>query len=850
MTIQKLTFALFCLLGFSVQTHAQNSINQNIDISYYLPKEQFNYRADIPTPKQFFGFELGEQHLNNDQVVAYMQTIAQISPRMELDIAGYSYERRPLIFVKVTSPDNHKKLEQIRTEHLKLSQPSVSGSPDTKNMPIVVWLGYSVHGNELSGVNASVAVAYFLAAAEGPEIDDILKNSVILIHPALNPDGMQRFSTWVNANRSFTLVADPNSREFSEPAPGSRSNHYWFDLNRDWLWVQMPESQARMAYYYQWRPTMVNDYHEQSISANYYFSPGEIKQTHNLIPAANWEITRQISQYHAKELDKIGTLYYSKENYDDFYPSKGACMPDFHGAIGILYEQPSSRGFFQERSDGLIRSFASTIRNQAYCSYSAIRAAIDMRIKLLDFTRDSYKEAQQMAKSDPVKGYVFGSPQTRQLDYEFFKTLKQHNIDVYQLSKPLKIKDRSFEQEYAYVVPLQQNDYRLLKVMMEKKTDYIDSTFYDISAWTMPLAYNLHYAELNSVDGFMGIRVTEFPPVQGIVKGKSDYAYLFDVHEFFSVKLIYHLQEAGVRLKTASKPFRMQIDGKEHVFDYGAVMITVEDQFCTSDQIYALLQEWTPKTGVTVYPVFSSFSADSDLGGRNFRTMIQPKVAILYGGGGNFVSVGEIWHLFDQRLQIPLTLLEYNRVSASVLARYNTIILCGNYDLSKEACDQLKAWYQAGGTIVAVGEGWRTINKIGAVSIELKESAAINATGATPYLPYENRSSINSRIPGVILECRIDRSSPIGYGIIESTIPSFRESVNFFKSPTPYSCPVSYLDKPLLSGCIAPNLLRQIANTPAVLTYQRLTYFADEPAHRAYWFGTMRMFINAVFFPL
>jgi hypothetical protein len=229
-----------------------------------------------------------------------------------------------------------------------------------------------------------------------------------------------------------------------------------------------------------------------------------------------------------------------------------------------------------------------------------------------------------------------------------------------------------------------------------------------------------------------------------------------------------------------------------------------------------------------------------------------PKVAILYGGGGNFSGAGEIWHLFDQRLQIPLTLLEYNRVSASVLMRYNTIILNGNYELSKEACDQLKAWHQTGGKIIAIGEGWRTVNKIGIAAIELKENTATgSANNTAAYLPYADRSiASRDQMPGVILECRIDRSSPIGYGIIESTAPSFRESLNFFKSPTPYSCPVSYLDKPLLSGCIAPNLLKQIANTPAVLTYQRLAYFADEPAHRAYWFGTMRMFMNVVFFPL
>ena len=850
-------FSCCCLLFFSLLGFAQNSIDQQVDLFYFLPQGHFSYRSNIPTPKQFFGFEPGEQCLNNAQVVAYLQMLAEKSPRMTLETVGYTFEKRPLVFLTVSSPDNHQNLEQIRTGHLKLSQPALSSACNTRDMPVVVWLCYSIHGNEVSGVNASVVVAYFLAAAEGPEIDDILKNSVIMIHPAQNPDGLERFSNWINTSRSYTLVADPNSREFREPQPGGRSNHYWFDLNRDWLLLQMPESKARMNFYYQWRPTMVNDYHEQGISNNYYFSPGAIKQTHNLIPSTNWEVTRQISQYHAEALNKIGGLYYSKENYDDFYPGKGGCLPDFHGAIGILYEQPSSRGFYQERGDGSILSFVSTMRNQAYCSYSAIRAAIDMRTQLLNYTRDSYIEAQKMAKSDAVQGYVFGSAYTRQIDYEFFKILQQHQIEVYKLNKPLKLKDRSFEPEYAYVIPSQQNDYRLLKAIMEKKTDFIDSTFYDISAWTLPLAFNLHYAELDNVKGLAGERLNDFQSIAGVVKGKSDYAYLFDVHEFNSVKLIYELQKAGLRLKSASKPFSMQIDGKEQSFDYGTVMFAVEGQPCVSERIYELLQEWALKTGVTVYPVFSGVSTDHDLGGSTFRNMEQPRVAIIYGSGGNFSGAGEVWHLFDQRLQIPLTLLESSRITATTLSRYNTIILSGNYSLSEDICNQLKTWHQNGGRIIAIGESWRTVNKIGAAVIETKETASgkpkeQDVSDKTPeYLPYSDLlDSRRIRIPGAILTCRLDRSSPVAYGIKDDAIPTFRQSVSFFKSPTPYSCPVSYLEEPLLSGCIAPDLLKQVAHTPATLIFPRLVYFADEPVYRAYWFGTTRLFLNAIFFPM
>ena len=856
MTSYKKTIVFLCLLALTLQGLTQRNFRTEFDLPFFLPAGEFQYRSDITTPEDFFGFQIDDQHLSYCQVVAYMQLLASQSPRIKLETSGRSFQQRPLVFLTITSPENHANLENIRTRHLKLSDPAQSGSLNIEEMPIVIWLGYSVHGNEASAVHAAVVMTYFLAAAEGPEIDYILENSVILLQPALNPDGVQRFSTWVNSNRSFTPVTNPLHREFNEPAPNSRTNHYWFDLNRDWLFLQMPESQGRMAFYFRWRPTMVNDFHEHGTSANYFFSPGVVTRTHPLIPSTNWEVTRQISEFHARALEQTGVIFFSREIFDDFFPGRGGCLPDFLGAIGILYEQASSRGFFQERNDGLIQSFAAGIRNQTHVSFSAVRAGVAMRTQLLEYTREAYREALRMASRDPIQGYVFGSPKTRQIDYKFFELLNRFEIEIHQLARPVTIGGRSFEPNYAYVIPSQQNEYRLLKTIMERKTEFTDSGFFDVTAWTLPLAFNLHYAELNNIRGLVGERVTEFPTIQGNVVGKSHYAYLFNVNEFFSARLIYHLQDAGIRIKSAVRPFRMQINGEEHFFDYGAVMVPVADQFRTSEEIYAVLQKWAPKTGVTVYPVFTSISPDFDLGGRNFRDMRKPKTAIIFGGGGNFTGIGTIWHLFDQRLQIPLTLLEYNRVTARSLLRYNTIILHGNYNFNEEALNALRAWHQAGGTLIAVGEGWRTVNRIGIpnITIETVERTPNIVQQDNVFLPFVDRPDGGrrggTRIPGVILESRLDRTSPIGYGIQTNTIPSLRESSNIFRAPTPFSAPVSYLANPLMSGLIQPDLLNQIANTPAVITFPRVVFFVDEPVFRGHWFGTTRMFMNAIFFPL
>src|SRR5690606_22163379 len=206
----------------------------------------------------------------------------------------------------------------IRTQHLALTEAG-SENLDTADMPIVVNQGFSIHGNEASGSNAAILAAYYLAAAEGPEIEELLNNTVILFDPAFNPDGLQRFASWVNTNKSANINTDPQDREYAETWPGGRTNHYWFDMNRDWLPVQLPESRARIETFHKWYPNILTDHHEMGSNSSFFFQPGIPSRTHPLTPQLNQELTKEIGNYHAAALDGIGSLYFTEENYDDFY---------------------------------------------------------------------------------------------------------------------------------------------------------------------------------------------------------------------------------------------------------------------------------------------------------------------------------------------------------------------------------------------------------------------------------------------------------------------------------------------------------------------------------------------------
>ena len=561
--MRKFYSLLLLLVGTSLTALSQ------VPLTYYLP-QKVTYDAKVPTPEQFLGFQIGEQHVSHDQIVAYMKELDRTSDRITLQEYARTYENRPCLVLTITSTNNHRNLENIRQQHLKLSDPQQSGSVNVEKMPAVVWMGYSVHGNEPSGANANMMVSYFLAAAQGEEVDQLLENTVILIDPAINPDGIQRFSTWVNANRSSTLVSDNNSREFAEPWPNGRTNHYWFDLNRDWLPLQHNESKGRLQKFHEWKPLILTDHHEQGSNATFFFQPGIPSRTNPLTPKANQDLTAKIGTFHAAALDGIGSLYFTKENYDDFYYGKGSTYPDINGSIGILFEQGSSRGHAQETVNGVL-TFPFTIRNQVVTSFSTLKAAQEMRVELLNNQRNFYVNALKQAKADPVKGYVFGGMANRATAYHLLDILKRHQIRVFNLAEDVEFGDKKLEKGHSYVVPLDQPQYTTIKAIFGKQTKFQDSLFYDMSAWTFPLAFNLPYSEVKSTSKLMGGEVQQAVlPAGAVFGGVSNYAYLFEWNEFYAPRLLSELQEAGVTAKVSQRTFTMTVGGKSKTFDYGA----------------------------------------------------------------------------------------------------------------------------------------------------------------------------------------------------------------------------------------------------------------------------------------
>lgn len=833
-------------------------------LSYFLPAK--DYREDIPAPSSVVGHEIGAWHLRHDQLVSYLKALADKSDRVHFEELGRTHEKRPLVMLTISSPENLARLEEIRKEHLILGQPRRQLSRPIEELPLVVNMGYGVHGNESSGSNAAPVVAYHLAASQSKEVADLLANTVILLDPCLNPDGFARFAQWANSHRGKHPVADAISREHNEVWPGGRTNHYWFDLNRDWLLAQHPESIARLRAFHRWRPNLQTDFHEMGSDSTYFFQPGVKARKNPLTPEENVTLTARLATYHAKALDEIGTLYYNEERFDDFYYGKGSTYPDVHGGVGILFEQASSRGHLRESIHGPF-NFAYTIRNQVRTSLSTFAGAAAMRVDLLKHQRSFYQSALTLAEEDPIRAYLFGHSRDTVSNHRILELLKRHRILVH----PLLTDIDGFKSGSAWIVPTHQPQYRLLKSLFEKRTEFEDTVFYDVSAWNLPLATGIPFtplAELPAEGLGNVIKKLAFPSAPD--PATASVAYAFEWHGQFAPRALNRLHRIGVRAKLSPRPFSAQTTDGETKFDRGTVIIPLGIQQKTKlKSIERLLKTIASRDGIKIHAITSGLTPSGhDLGSPSIHPLLQPKPLLLVGEGVSAYEAGEVWHLLDHRHDIDLTLVDHTQLGDLDLHKFTHLLLVnGKYDLGEKRVAAIKSWIEEGGILIATKSAakWTSKQKLSTTVFRDKKAerqqqealltAEERALLPTRRLPYEDHQhDKDSKLTkGTIFATKLDITHPLGFGILSSEHAVFRNS-NLIMSPSkdPYSTVAQYTETPLLAGYVHEDNLKQIADSAAVIAERvqsgAVISFVDNPNFRAFWTGTSKVYLNALFF--
>jgi hypothetical protein len=814
------------------------------------------YDESVPAPEDVLGFGVGERPVRHDQMVTYLTQLAELSDRITVETIGHTHEGRPILFFVVTSPENHARLDAIREAHLAQLEPGAQPA----DVPAVVWLNYGVHGAESAGMDAAIPTLYHYAAAEGLEIEADLREAVILITAIFNPDGHSRRVNHVETFGGTVPVTDPDHEQHNLWTE-ARTNHYWFDLNRQWLLQTQPESQAWLRQWHRWKPMVSADFHEMGTESTFYFHPGEPRRRNPLIPERARELTRGIAQHHINFLDSEARLYTSEEGFDNFYVGKGSTYPQVNGSLGILFEVGAARGGLIEADRGLVRH-ADNVRTHFRTSLTTVSGALAQRDEIGAYQRQFFNDAMRQARNDDDRAFVFTAEGDPVRAAFFLDLLDRHDIRVNALARDVEIDEQAYRAGEAYVVELAQPQYTMIRSIFDRATEFEENVFYDVSGWTLPLAYDLDYAALGGRfnAGLLGEAV-EPAPIGREAPEPSSYGYVLRWSDYYAPRALYRLLDNDIRVRVATEPATISTPQGDLEFGPGAVFVPLVGQELGRRAIHDLVARAATEDGVAVYSVTSGSTAGGspDLGDSSgFRSVERPEVLLLFGDGLTSYDAGEVWHQLDHRMHIPVTLRRKDEISGLDWSRYTHLVIVGggNTSLPEAARDRVAQWIREdGGILVATRQAAEMAQGafLGVEAAEEEDEAEAE--------PLERRNYADMAIDdaehvigGALFAGDLDTTHPIGFGYVDRFLALHRNTTLTLERPEddPFAVVVEYTDAPLLSGYASQRRRDEIGGTPAVVA-QRLgsgtvILFADNPNFRATYRGNEKMFMNAVFF--
>jgi len=839
------------LIAFLAITLLSSSIYaQSTDLEY-LPQGQ-NYDPDIPLPSEVLGYPVGTWHVRHDQLVSYMKLLAQKSDRVSVIETGVTHEQRPLLLLTITSANNQQSVDQIKSK--RISDIATGASSDSRD-PLIIYMGYSVHGNEPSGSNASLLVAYHLAASNSPEVNKLLNENVVLLDPSLNPDGLARFAQWANMHKGENIVTDPMHREHKEHWPAGRTNHYWFDLNRDWLLLTHPESKARIKQFHAWRPHILTDFHEMGTDSTYFFQPGVPSRKNPLTPSQNVTLTGELAKFHAKALDADKQLYFTEESFDDFYYGKGSTYPDVHGSIGILFEQASSRGHAQESVNGVV-TFPRSIQNQVTTSLSTFAGAMANKAPILAYQKQFHRDTEKLIKDDDFSGYLLAQGKDESRFERLVDILISHKINVQLVTEDKTVDDISYKANEAVFISLAQPQYRLIQSLFSERQRFADNTFYDVSNWNIGLAFNLPYSATKaSTSRKLSLAQWKSAKAVDISLVEDEYAYVFEWYDHRAPTLLQSLLEEGVQVRAAGADFKAKTPNGEVNFGKGSIVIPTALK--QPKELLTLLSKYAKQYNINVHTITSGLtSMGIDLGSRQFAKVEKPEVLIIGGVGTSSYEVGEIWHYLDTRLGVPATLWDLTSLNKRSLERYSHIIFAsGRYsDVPENVLKKIDVWVKDGGVLIGQKSAvsWFASNEW--IDNKTVSSEALDAAFPISELSFGDKSALAAKklIAGAVYESKIDLSHPLFFGFQRDTLPLFKTDTMVLEvTDSPFEDIAKYTEEPLMAGYSADEMQALIRNTTAIVAVKRqkgvVIGFVDNVHFRGYWDGTNKLTANALY---
>ncbi|WPU94469.1 M14 metallopeptidase family protein [Mucilaginibacter sabulilitoris] len=808
----------------------------------------------IQSPDEFLGYKLGDQFTPHYRIVDYFKYVAQVSKNVKLQQFGTTNEGRPLLAVFIASDANIGRLEEIRHNNLRLA--GMEKGSVIANMPVITWLSYNVHGNEPASSEAAMWTLFDMVDPSNTTTKAWLKNTVVVIDPCLNPDGRDRYINFYNSVHGEVPDANPISREHVEPWPGGRTNHFYFDLNRDWAWQTQKETQARVALFNQWLPEVHVDYHEQGYNAPYYFAPAA-EPYHKDITQWQRDFQVIIGKNNAKYFDQNGWMYFTKQEFDLLYPSYGDTYPLYNGSIGMTYEQGGiSAGLAVLTRSGDTLTLAQRIAHHHTTALGTVEIASANAQKLLDEFKKFYDNSRinppgiyktYIIKNDNHNNinalagmltrngiqYGFGLNDKTIIGFDYFtgKT-EQYKVGADDM-----------------VINAHQPKAVLLHVLLEPKTFIADSNTYDITAWALPYAYGLKaYGVKESLKPASSRQSIAKP--QQLINSRA-YAYVATWQSVNDVKLLSALLKKGIKVRYSEKAF--EAGGKK--FMPGSLLITrAGNDGADFDQVVT-------RTAAELNEGLTSLSSGfvdkgADLGSDAIRYIKRPRVMLIAGEGVNAEAMGEVWHLFEQQIGYPVSLVKYQDLGRTRLADFDVAIFPdGTYD--DFPSDKLQNWIRDGGKLIAIEntvaqladkKGFALKNKEEKKDdkVEEKEKETVKLYGE------RDRDAIRSMIPGAIFKLNLDNTHPLGFGL-----PNYYYSLklnddiyNLLSNDDGWN--VGTIKKNSYVSGFAGAQSKLKINNGLLLGVQSLgrgsvVYMVDDPLFRSFWENGKLLFSNAVF---
>jgi Zinc carboxypeptidase len=874
------------------------------------------YDPSIPTLKQVVGHGWGEKITMYHEATAYIKALQNAAgARLKVIKYAETWEGKSLNVLAIGSPSNISRVDEIKSGMQKLADPrrisQVEAEALIRTLPSIVWLICGVHGNEISSVDAGLLTAYHLLAAQNDElIETAMQNTVVLIDPMQNPDGRDRFINYFTQNVGRFPDADMQAAEHNEVWPSGRVNHYLFDMNRDWFAQTQPETRGRTKFYLEWFPQVVADLHEMGTNSTYYFAPPALPWNPNLTKTQlDW--LAKFGRNNAAWFDRFHFDYFTRENYDSFYPGYGEGWPLFQGSIGMTYEQASVRGLLARREDDSTMHYRDSVHHHFIASLSTIENTARNREMLLRYFYDYRFSAVEEGRNEKVKEYIITPGSDPNRAARLVAMLMDSGIEVKRADAPFgNSKTRDYfdgDQQSrvfpagSYIVSLSQPAKRMAKALMDKQTDqdkeFLEEQrrlnrmrrpeeFYDVTAWSLPLIFDhpVFVAETNS--NVQATVLRGAPKTPGQMYGEqAKLAYLIPWGTQSAAAALADLFNQNVRVHSSDKAFKLN----GWSFPPGTLIVKLKDN---PANMHERMTKLVNEHNVDVYSTDSSWVDDGpNFGSSNVRFLPRPRIALAYNTPTSANSAGWARYLIEQRYGYPVTIVRTEQLRSADLSRYNVIILPDtNSGYTNQLGDgaALRDWVQRGGVLIGLAgaTNWLIDEKVNLLptrrekrekedddkkkdekgrrdrrdrsAVESDKDLAGDQDRDQDKDPVEKAiepaDEYPSATPGAIVRVKVDRAHWLGfgYGATTTVIIDSNRIYTLLKLDKGTNVAI-YMpqDKMLVSGFMWEDPKKQLPNKAYLMHTSigrgHVVGFAEDPNYRAFMEGLNVMLLNAVF---